>query len=348
VRRGTCGNRGFVGGVALLERPALERTRPRVEPVVPLDSRVRDALLLGSFAAVAFTLSNAAGLVSAFGWSLSPLGGATRYVVAPRADGPGALAWLFVAGSLAAALGALSGAEGARRDRMGGGLSLALGGAVLSIVGSAAGIWGDALSSAAGSSSYATSKTLSEVAYGLLAVGLLVIAGGVLAARRAHRPVAGSSRDAGAAWHRPLAVLAVGVAVGAVMPAFLLSSLVSSQSEQLSTVLTYGTQLVSWAVLGWAIVLVGRALRHDARTSVCVRAIPFGVAGTALLAASAGANIGYNELVLRGTALGTQTTLHELSTTLGWGGWLVLSIALGIAAIRLVHVASRADVHAFS
>ncbi len=284
-----------------------------------LDVHVRSALAFVTFAAVAFSLGQVTTLVSSFRWSTSMLGSALSYGYAA----PTAVGWLFLVIAL------LNVATLAREGDARRGVHVVLTGALLSLSAAAVAVAATALQSR----SHATEIVLlTKVSVGLQAVGLLVLAMGILVVRGR---LAAQGRTT---WLPVLRLIGVGLALAAIEPAYeLFVKVVTSvvPAELLSNVVSNGSMVASWALLAWAAALAAPALRRHGRTSTLALGAPLVSGGAVLLALSFGAVLAFTELVARGIDPAWQSRLTEIAPTLAWAGWLGVAVGFGLAAMRL-------------
>ncbi len=325
-------HRKDVGGVATLERPRVEPSVVSVRSAPLIDHRVRTALVLATFAAAAFALAGVTPLVGAYSWSVSPLGGAQVYAV----DAPTALAWLLVAGALAAVLGVAAGWS--RGGGATGPVRLGIAGAVVSAIGAGAGLWGDALqSSTLPKTPHTLYDALSRLAPGLGAVGHALFAVALLAAWRvATRDTAGRPTWGPTCLAAALGVLCVAIQLGVTAATREWGAL---RSEQLAEVLTRGADTLGWLLLAAAGWLAAGVLRAGRRTRALTAASPVAALAAIALAVATAASLAYDELSLHGTAATWLPRLSELSSVAQWAGWVVFAVAFGVAAIRLTDTA---------
>jgi hypothetical protein len=297
----------------------------------------RGALVTATFAMAVLSTETAKVLVLSFNGTVTTLGRAASYW-----DAAGTVfGWLIATAALCFGYRTAASPRASRAIRIG--VAVAAIGTVLLALAAACSVWatavynhatiggGGVLSSTKASTVTHEVVELSKASLAFQAAGFLVLAIGVFVVRPDDSRV-------GRAWRRVLAVLGIAGLLAAIAPgvAFILVLQGrSTTSGQLVALMTTVPTMLSWLAVAVALLFAASALGASERTARLRAAAPVGAAGALVLAISGAAAVVLDELVLENTGAGWLTSVIRINSTAAWAGWLVLTIALGIAATRL-------------
>ena len=298
---------------------------------------LRVALVAATFATACMSTETAKQLVLSFNGTVSTLGRASSYWD-PSAR---LLGWLLATLALLFGYRAATalGAPGAARL----GVTVAASGAMLLALAAACSLWATAVYNhttigGGGSLSFTKASSLthevvelSKASLAFQAAGFLVLAIGLFTVRLPEGRV-------GSVWQRVLRVLGVAALLAAIAPGVSFVLVLqgrSTTSGQLVALMTSVPPVLSWLAVVAALLLTAGALGASERTARLRVAAPIGAAGAAALAIATAAVVALDELVLEHTGSGWFTNLIRISSAAAWAGWLVLTVALGVAATRL-------------
>lgn len=324
-------------------REAAPISRAAAIPRPPSIAPIRGALVIATFAAACLAVSYSPVLVTRFGGSLATLGAAANYADSAAT----VLGWLLATAALF--LGYLAATElgGLRAGRVG--LVVAMIGSVLLAVAGACAVWatqiqgrasisGGALAFRKASSATREIQNLSKAELAFTAAGFLVLGIGALAARAASPSRRAEGATVAAAWRRAFLALGVGFVLAAVAPAYELVEIIrwpSSGLNQLYVLVTTVPPVLAWVAIAVGVLLAGSALRRSPRTSGLAVAGTIGAVGAFLVAVEYGTQVVFNQYQLSSTSFGWSTNLAKVGSATVWAGWLLITLAIGIAAARL-------------
>jgi hypothetical protein len=332
---------------ATLARPVGAVRAPAAESLLPAPpplGALRGALVAATAGAALQAVAVSRQLVTSFGGAVKTLGTSNTYFD----DAAALCGWLLFLVALLLATRAASGPRGRRSARLG--LAVAAIGTVLFSAAAACALWTDALKAqlASGSLGWLANatggtpadhevQTLVRTGHWLVAAGWLALGVAAVLGRPSRASVVGT------AVRRALAVLAGGlilVALGAGAAAALVSP--SQTLGQRDLLVCYAPPVLGWLLVAAAVGLLAVPLRRTPATRGLAVAVPAASLGAVALAAAAATVLAYAQRQLDGTAGSWFVTLSKLGAATGWLGWLLATLAFGIAAVRLVATATIA------
>lgn len=281
-----------------------------------------------------FLLANTTGLLQEFGGNLRFLGAAAHYAAVV----PSLVAWLLV---LVAALllQPVADAPDAQYSLRIGLRALAVG-AVFEVLATVASLWQNVLTSHQYAYAPSTIASIADLVRASSAFGfaaLVVFALGALRASATHRVTDPRLGHATSPWRAALIVLGVALGIGAIAPGYdLFASLPRSAPPfQLSIFMNELPAALLWFGAAVALCLVHRALTQARRTLPLTLGVSIGVLGATLLGIASASQLAYYEVWNSSPSSVWAAAFGKLSSASTVAGWLMVTIAFGIAALAL-------------